>query len=140
MLLSLILNVRLYNSFDKLRLEFNNIKKEKEKVEKFKEDLVSINVGDKVISFSYSLVYDRGGKDEHSFDVDYELIVTDVTKDKVKVTAIDFTTKDSKVNADSSKKRGIIDYMKDKWLDKKSVQLIIDDSHKRNIKLEKLGI
>lgn len=28
----------------------------------------------------------------------------------------------------------------DKWVDKSRVELIIDESHKRNLKLEKLGI
>ena len=35
LLLSLSLNVRLYNDFDKLRKEYNNIQKEKQKVEQF---------------------------------------------------------------------------------------------------------
>ena len=140
LLLSLSLNVRLYNDFDKLRKEYNNVQKEKQKVEQFKEDLVSINIGDRVIYPDYGLVYDKGGDNEYHFNVTYELIVNDVTKDKVKVTAVDFTTTDSKINSDAGKRNGIISYMKDKWLDKSRVQLIIDESHKRNLKLEKLGI
>lgn len=140
LLLSLSLNVRLYNDFDKLRKEYNNVQKEKQKVEQFKEDLVSINIGDRVIYPDYGLVYDKGGDEEYHFNVTYELIVNDVTKDKVKVTAVDFTTTDNKINGDAGKRNGIIDYMKDKWLDKSRVQLIIDESHKRNLKLEKLGI
>lgn len=140
LLLSLSLNVRLYNDFDKLRKEYNNVQKEKQKVEQFKEDLVSINISDRVIYPDYRLVYDKGGDNEYHFNVTYELIVNDVTKDKVKVTAVDFTTTDSKINSDAAKRNGIISYMKDKWLDKSEVQLIIDESHKRNLKLEKLGI
>lgn len=140
LLLSLSLNVRLYNDFDKLRKEYNNVQKEKQKVEQFKEDLVSINISDRVIYPDYGLVYDKGGDEEYHFNVTYELIVNDVTKDKVKVTAVDFTTTDSKINGDPAKRNGIINYMKDKWLDKSKVQLIIDESHKRNLKLEKLGI
>lgn len=130
LLLSLLLNVRIYNDFDKLRKEYNNVQTEKQKVEQFKEDLVSINISDRVIYPDYRLVYDKGGDEEYHFNVTYELIVNDVTKDKVKVTAVDFTTTDSKIDGDASKRNGIINYMKDKWLDKSRVQLIIDESHK----------
>jgi hypothetical protein len=140
LVLSLFLNVKIYNDFKNLSIENKKIKKEKQKVEKFKEDLISINIGDKVIYPNCSLTYDKGGDNEHDFCVTYELIVTDVTRDKVKVNAIDFTTTDNKINNDQSKKQGIINFIMDKWVDKSRVELIIDESHKRNLKLEKLGI
>jgi hypothetical protein len=140
LVISLFLNVKIYNDFKNLSIENRKIKKEKQKVEKFKEDLISINIGDRIIYPNYSLIYDKGGDNEHTFDVTYELIVTDVTRDKVKVNAIDFTTTDNKINNDTSKKQGIINFIMDKWVDKSRVELIIDESHKRNLKLEKLGI
>lgn len=140
LVISLFLNVKIYNDFKNVSIENRKIKKEKQKVEKFKEDLISINIGDRIIYPNYSLIYDKGGDNEHTFDVTYELIVTDVTRDKVKVNAIDFTTTDNKINNDTSKKQGIINFIMDKWVDKSRVELIIDESHKRNLKLEKLGI
>jgi hypothetical protein len=140
LVISLFLNVKIYNDFKNLSIENRKIKKEKQEVEKFKEDLISINIGDRIIYPNYSLIYDKGGDEEHAFDVTYELIVTDVTRDKVKVNAIDFTTTDNKINNDTSKKQEIINFIMDKWVDKSRVELIIDELHKRNLKLEKLGI
>ena len=37
-------------------------------------------------------------------------------------------------------KAGIIEFMKNKWVDKSSIQLVMDNSIKRDIKLRKLGI
>ena len=66
-----------------------------------------------------------------------ELILS--SKDKVKVRAVDFTSTDG-IAKDPKKKQGIIDFMKDKWVSKKEIQLVVDDSIKRDIKLRKLGI
>ena len=65
--------------------------------------------------------------------------VLDTSKDKVKVRAVDFTSTDG-IARDPKKKQGIIDFMKDKWVSKKEIQLVVDDSIKRDIKLRKLGI
>ena len=44
------------------------------------------------------------------------------------------------IGRDASRKSGIIQFMQDKWINKNEVQLIVDDSVKRNLKLEQLGI
>jgi len=44
------------------------------------------------------------------------------------------------IGRDASNKTGIIQFMKDKWVDKNQVQLIVDDSVKRDLKLKQLGI
>jgi len=57
----------------------------------------------------------------------------------VKVRAVDFTSTDA-IGRDPKNKAGIIEFMKDKWVNKKEIQLVVDDSIKRDIKLRKLGI
>ena len=98
-----------------------------------------IEPGDKVIYPDYGLCYNPKTDKEESFKVTYELEVLDTSKDKVKVRAVDFTSTDA-IARDPKQKQGIIDFMKDKWVSKKEIQLIVDDSIKRDIKLRKLGI
>jgi hypothetical protein len=50
-----------------------------------------------------------------------------------------FTSTD-RVGKDSKNKAGIINFMKDKWVSKVDIQLVVDNSIKRDIKLRKLGI
>jgi hypothetical protein len=41
---------------------------------------------------------------------------------------------------DPVNKQAILSFLKNKWVDKKDLQIIIDESHKRHLKLEELGI
>jgi hypothetical protein len=122
----------------KLNETVSNINKEKEKLDK----LVEIEPGDSAIIPNYGLQYtdDSTGKEVvTSFKVTYEVEIIEVAKDKVKVTAKDFTSTDS-IARDPKKKQGIIDFLQDKWVDKSSIELVMDAQKRRNIKLNELGI
>ena len=57
--------------------------------------------------------------------------------DKVKVKAINFTSND-KFAKDSKNKSAIINFLQDKWVNKKDIELIIDDSMRRDRKLQQI--
>jgi len=82
---------------------------------------------DKVIYPDYVLCYNPRTDKEQSFKVTYELEVLDTSKGKVKVKAIDFTSTDV-IAKDPKNKQGIIDFMRDKWVNKSEIELIVDES------------
>ena len=135
---------RIREEKDKISKEKDRVSKEKEKVDAFKKNLISIEPGHKVIYPDFALTWtdtDKDGKKmkPESFKVTYELEVLEVTETRIKVKAVDFTSMDQ-IGRDASKKSGIVQLMKDKWVNKNEVQLIVDDSVKRDIKLKQLGI
>jgi hypothetical protein len=148
---SLIGNVTLYSKCEEIRAEKDKVSKEKDQIKKdkdkadaFKKDLISIEAGHKVIYPDYGLTWtdtDKDGKklEPESFKVTYELEVIDVTETRIKVKAVDFTSMDQ-IGRDAKRKPGIISFMQDKWVNKNEVQLIVDDSVKRDLKLKQLGI
>lgn len=132
----------LFDKYSKLLTNYSDtvtsVKKEKEKLDK----LVQIEPGDNAIIPNYGLQYtdDSTGEDViTSFKVTYEVEIIEVAKDKVKVKANDFTSTDS-IARDPKKKQGIIDFLQDKWVDKSSIELVMDAQKRRNIKLNELGI
>jgi ribosomal protein L23 len=135
--------VKLFSSIAEWREKYSKLEKEKEKSDSVKKDLIKIDTGHRVIYPEYGLELtskDADGKDvKESFKVTYELEVLEVAQNRVKVKAIDFTSVD-RIGRDSANKAGIIQFMKDKWVDKNQVQLIVDNSVRRNHKLEQLGI
>jgi hypothetical protein len=109
------------------------MKQEVEKVKQSQEELVSIDVGDKAIIPNYGLTY----ADKEDFKVTYEVEILEVALDKVKVKAIDFTSTD-KIGRDPQKRMGIIEFINGKWVDKKSIELVIDDQMRREKKLKQI--
>ena len=141
---SLIGNVILYSKCENIREEKDKVSKEKDKAESFKKNLISIEPGHRVIYPDYGLTWtdqDKDGNDlpPESFKVTYELEVLEVTENKLKIKAVDITSED-KIGRDPANKFDIINFMKNKWVDKNKVQLIVDDSVKRDLKLKQLGI
>ena len=57
--------------------------------------------------------------------------------DKVKVKAIDYTSTD-RFAKDPKNKSAIINFLQDKWVKKKDIELIIDDSMRRDRKLQQI--
>ena len=151
LLVSLIGNITLYSKCesireekDKISKEKDKIKKEKDKADAFKKDLIAIEPGHRVIYPDYGLTWTDTDKDGNkmkpeSFKVTYELEVLEVTETRLKVKAVDFTSMDQ-IGRDAKRKPGIIQFMQDKWVNKNEVQLIVDDSVKRDLKLKQLGI
>ena len=148
---SLIGNIILYSKCEEIRAEKDKVSKEKDKIKRekdkadaFKKDLIAIEPGHKVIYPDYGLTYTDTDKDGNkmkpeSFKVTYELEVLEVTETRVKVKAVDFTSTDQ-IGRDATRRPGIIQFMNDKWDEKNQVQLIVDDSVKRDLKLKQLGI
>ena len=156
LLASLIGIVTLYSKCEEIRVEKDKISKEKDKIKKekdkvqreldnaLKKDLIEIEPGHKVIYPDYGLTWTDTDKDGNkmnpvSFKVTYELEVLDVTETRLKVKAVDFTSMDQ-IGRDAKRKPSIIQFMQDKWVNKNEVQLIVDDSVKRDLKLKQLGI
>jgi len=85
-----------------------------------------------------ALLYDYGlSKGTEGFKVNYEVEILEVTPTKLKVKAIDFTS-DDKIGKDPSLKTAIIDFLDGKWVNKSSAQIILDESHIRELKLNQI--
>jgi hypothetical protein len=132
--LSIIFTHRLYTINSELKSENDKLKSEVDKSKKDKEELVSIDPGDRAILPDYGLQHTDT---KESFHVTYEVEIVEVSMDKVKVKAIDFTSND-KFARDPKHKSAIIDFMKDKWISKRDIELIVDDSMRRDAKLQEI--
>lgn len=149
LLISILFIIFLYNKYDLIRKELDNVKsnvvREKEKLDKERQkldNLICIEPGDNCIIPDYGLEHtddSSGNIVKTSFKVTYEVEVIEVTKDKLKVKAINFTTTDSFAK-NPKHKSGIINFLQDKWVDRSSVELVMDTRKRRNIKLDELGI
>jgi hypothetical protein len=133
-LISLVFIGKLYFNNVKLQVEMANMKLAVDKVNKAQEELISIDTGDRAILPDYGLQHTDT---KESFSVTYEVEVLEVSMDKVKVKAIDFTSND-KFAKDSKNKSAIINFLQDKWVNKKDIELIIDDSMRRDRKLQQI--
>lgn len=125
---------RLYSKIEKLQKENDNLKLISDKTLKDAEELVSIEPGDKAILPDYGLQH---AETKESFTVTYEVEVVEVSLDKVKVKAVDFTSED-KFAKDPKNKSSIVNFLQDKWVKKDSIELIIDDSMRRDRKLQQI--
>lgn len=83
-----------------------------------------------------SLSYHSGQFKGKSLTVDYEIDILEITDKQFKVKATDYDC--SSPNYDVAMHADIIGFMDGKWVNKKDVNLIMDEATKRNIKLEKL--
>lgn len=133
-LISLIFIGKLYSKNVSLQKEITNVKLEVEKTKKAQEDLVSIDTGDRAILPEYGL---KTVDTNENFHVTYEVEITEVSMDKVKVKAIDFTSND-KFAKDPKNKLSIINFLQNKWVSKKEIELIVDDQMRRDRKLQQI--
>ena len=124
----------LYFNNIKLQVEMANMKLTVDKVNQAQEDLISIDPGDRAILPDYGLQHTDT---KESFSVTYEVEVLEVSMDKVKVKAIDYTSTD-KFAKDPKNKQAIINFLQDKWVSKDSIELIVDDSMRRDRKLQQI--
>ena len=124
----------LYFNNIKLQVEMANMKLTVDKVNQAQEDLISIDPGDRAILPDYGLQHTDT---KESFSVTYEVEITEVSMDKVKVKAIDYTSSD-KFARDPKNKQAIILFLQDKWVNKKDIELIVDDSMRRDRKLQQI--
>ena len=133
-LVSLIFIGKLYSSNIGLQKEMTNMKSEVERANKAQEDLVSIDPGDRAILPDYGL---QQVDTKENFHVTYEIEILEVSMDKVKVKAIDYTSND-KFAKDPKNKPSIINFLQSKWVSKKEIELIVDDSMRRDRKLQQI--
>ena len=133
-LISLIFIGKLYLSNIGLQKEMANMKLEVEKTKKAQEDLVSIDLGDRALLPEYGL---KTLDTNESFHVTYEIEITEVSIDKVKVNAIDYTSND-KFAKDPNNRSSIINFLQNKWVSKKEIELIVDDQMRRDRKLQQI--
>jgi hypothetical protein len=133
-LISLIFIGKLYSKNVSLQKEMANMKLTVDKVNQAQEELVSIDPGDRAILPDYGLQQVDTGE---NFHVTYEVEITEVSVDKVKVRAIDYTSTD-KFAKDPKNKSSIINFLQNKWVKKKDIELIIDDSMRRDRKLQQI--
>jgi len=137
-LLSMISTNRdLQKSNNSLREEVSKLTSEVSKSKKDKQELVSIDPGDKAIVADFHLVYGQGTSNEIKFSVTYEVEIIEISMDKVKVKATDFIAND-KTGRDPIYKQSILDFMQNKWIDKKDVELVVDNSMRRDAKLQEI--
>jgi hypothetical protein len=133
-LISLIFIGKLYLSNIGLQKEMANMKSTVDKVNKAQEDLISIDIGDRAVLPEFPLQWIDTNK---SFKVTYEIEILEVSMDMVKVKAIDYTS-DDVLTRDPKNKKSIINHLQDKWIKKKDIELIVDDSMRRDRKLQQI--
>ena len=133
-LVSLVFIGLLYSKNVGLQKEMANMKLTVDKVNQAQEELVSIDPGDRAILPDYGLQHTDT---KENFSVTYEVEVLEVSMDKVKVKAIGFTSTD-KFAKDPKNKSAIINFLQNKWVNKKDIELIIDDSMRRDRKLQQI--
>jgi len=138
LILSILLSVtfvfigKSYKRIEDLNKEVSKLKSDVKKV----EEVIQIEPGDRAILPDYGL---KHADTNESFEVTYEVEIVEVSVGKVKVKAIDYTSND-KFARDPKNKSSIINFLQDKWVKKKDIELIVDDSMRREKKLNQLGI
>lgn len=71
------------------------------------------------------------------FKVTYEVEILEVSENKVKVSAYDFTSTDSFAR-DPSNRSAIVGFFQNQWVPKKDVELLVDKSDVRDSKIEQI--
>ena len=127
-------NTDLQDEISKMKSEVEWSKKEVERANKAQEELVSIDPGDKAIIPNYGLQHTETNE---SFQVTYEVEIVEVSTEKVKVKAINYTSTDSFAK-DPKHKQAIINFLQDKWVNRKDIELIVDDSMRRDRKIKQI--
>lgn len=138
--LSVIFLAILFTKNVKLQNKLNETLSKIEKEKKSLDNLIEIEPGDSgIINYRLTNTDQKRNPVEINFEVTYEVDIIEVAKDKLKVRATNYTSID-KFPRDPANKKGIIDFLQDKWVDKSEVELVMDVKKRRNIKLSELGI
>ena len=133
-LVSLVFIGFLYFKNVDLQKKMTGLKLEVKKTKKAQEDLVSIDTGDRALLPEYGLTTIDTNE---NFHVTYEIEITEVSMDKVKVNAVDYTSND-KFAKDPNNRSSIINFLQNKWVSKKKIELIVDDQMRRDRKLQQI--
>jgi hypothetical protein len=105
------------------------------------KEIFDMMPGDTGIIKDYGIVNTNPNRDpvKIEYKVTYEVTILEVSKYSVKVTATDFSSFDTFAR-DSANRKGIMDFMKEKWIEKHKVEIVVDQKKIRDIKLSELGI
>jgi type II secretory pathway component PulC len=136
-LVSIVFTIILFNKVIELNKEVNKARQDLNKTKEDAQELVEIEAGDNAIVPNYGLT--TKGDNPVSFEVTYEVEITEVSVDSVKVKAIDYRSHDSYAN-DPANKQSILNFMTGSWLKRHEVEILMDEKKKRSIKLNQLGI
>ena len=118
-------------NLDKLLQENKSLWNQVQTLKKNKENLLTVNQGDKVV-IKQSLT-DK--KSSHTFEVLYECNVLEATESKLKLSAYDFKSEDDWANKN---KKSVIDFFQDRWENRNECEMIMDQQHLRDSKLNDL--
>jgi len=123
-----------------LQKEVDSAKKEVEYTKK-EQEIFDIMPGDTGIIKNYGIVNTNPNRNpvKIEYTVTYEVTILEVSKDSVKVTATDFSSFDPFAR-DSANRKSIMDFMKEKWIEKRKVEIVVDQKKIRDRKLSELGI
>ena len=118
-------------NLDKLLQENKSLWNQVESLKKSKTTLLTVNQGDKVIC-KQSLT---AKKSNHTFEVLYECNVIEATEKRLKLNAYDFKSDDNWANKE---KQSVIDYFQERWVNRSECEMIMDQQHLRDSKLNDL--
>lgn len=125
----------MFINIKKLTSEVSELKNKISQQNQKQKSLLKFYIGSKALLNDYSLIADK----KTEFTVDYEVEVVDISETEIKVRALNFVGNHD-YSRDPKNKSHIIGYMQDKWISKNKAQLIMDESHNRQAKLEELGL
>ena len=140
LVISVITISNLLDRNNALQMAVDSAKKEVEYTKK-EQEIFDIMPGDTGIIKNYGIVNTNPNRNpvKIEYTVTYEVTILEVSKYSVKVTATDFSSFDPFAR-DSANRKGIMDFMKEKWIEKHKVEIVVDQKKIRDIKLSELGI
>ena len=118
----------------KIRNKNKNLSDDNFKLQKKVDDFKNYIPGRKGILHNFGLTQSSTKTD---FKVTYEVEILEVSENKVKVSAYDFTSTDS-FALDPSNHSKIVGFFKNQWVSKDEVELLVDKSDIRDSKLEQI--
>jgi hypothetical protein len=134
-LIQLVYNNRLIDKNKELKSNVDKLESKKKENDKLALEAELVNLIGCRATLPQSLTYN----DKDSFSVVYEVEIVDISKDKAKIKVLDFSSTD-KIANESAKRSGIINFMNNKWVNRRDMSIIIDTATIRNNKLKQLGI
>lgn len=128
----------LISSIDLLIDENKRLKINLEKSESRVKNLLKLNIGDRALLPNMSLVNCQGTPDEICYIATYEVEIIELTDKKAKVNSIKVTTNSNKMNSDPSKINGVMNFMKNYWVDIEKLEPMIKKNNIRDDKIDEL--
>lgn len=138
-------NGELLTKLNKANKKVEEANKKVEDKEKEKEAIFDIDPGDKCIIQNYSLTWTEtdndGKKTKTSFEVTYEVEIVEVSSKNLKVratNAIPHNSFSQTLLSDPANKADVVGFMKDKWIERNRVELVVDDAKRRADKINQI--